>query len=346
MENDAFRIALRQLTSAVIRAQAAHTTHQQARRTADEVAAAAQSAASSRQDDGQAWARDRLGETRMYVEQGASRLPQEIDAAYISPSPASALDARPGLQTMAHNAQVQAAGIQDGDRKLLLWKARRASIVSGVGIAALIILLLLGLGVSWIVARQRHQVTTVTQTAAAATVAPTLTAAAAISTTTALETEQAIALATSAADEVDGQPTPVDPEEELKEENAPTSTPMLPTRTPRPAPTKGPTPTSFPSGAVVCPGAFPTRLTVGGRARVINYQLNVRSGPGTHHDVVRRLDPGRTVDVLDGPVCDDGQLWYYIISEEIVPRDGSQSYRAEGWLIEESDDAYYLEPIQ
>ena len=89
---------------------------------------------------------------------------------------------------------------------------------------------------------------------------------------------------------------------------------------------------------------LPARLGVGDTARVINYQLNVRSGPSTDEPIVRRLDVGRTMEVLDGPVCDDGQLWYYIRSETIRPRDGSQPYQAEGWLVEESDGDYYLEP--
>ena len=62
------------------------------------------------------------------------------------------------------------------------------------------------------------------------------------------------------------------------------------------------------------------------------------------HQLPRRLDVGRTMEILDGPECDDGQLWYYIRSETIQPRDGSQPYQAEGWLVEESDGDYFLEP--
>lgn len=96
---------------------------------------------------------------------------------------------------------------------------------------------------------------------------------------------------------------------------------------------------------VSCPGALPTRLEIGDTARVINYQLNVRSGPGTRYSIARRLDVGRTMEILDGPVCDDGQLWYSIRSEIIRPRDGSNPYQAEGWLVEESGGEYYLEPV-
>jgi serine/threonine-protein kinase len=146
------------------------------------------------------------------------------------------------------------------------------------------------------------------------------------------------------------QPSPAnEPTEELQSiavETGPTSTVApAPADTATSTPTQTATPVSLTPTAVVCPGAFPARLRVGDRARVINYQLNVREGPGTGYAITRRLDVGRTMDILEGPVCDDGQLWYRIISEEIVPRDGSQPYRAEGWLIEESDDDYYLEPI-
>ena len=125
-----------------------------------------------------------------------------------------------------------------------------------------------------------------------------------------------------------------------------TPTPTMPpptlTATPRATPASTATPTR---AAVACPGALPTRLRVGDTARVINFQLNVRSGPSTANPVVRRLDVGRTMEILDGPECDNGQLWYYIRSETIQPRDGSQPYQAEGWLVEESDGDYFLEPV-
>jgi serine/threonine-protein kinase len=129
----------------------------------------------------------------------------------------------------------------------------------------------------------------------------------------------------------------------------PTDTPVVPTS---PATATAGLATDTPPVAlsasptlVSCPGALPTRLAVGDTARVINYQLNVRAGPSTSDPIVRRLDPDRTMEILDGPVCNGGQLWYYILSETIRPRDGSQPYQAEGWLVEESGGAYYLEPV-
>src|SRR5690606_6843743 len=42
-------------------------------------------------------------------------------------------------------ARVGADGIRDGGRSLLLWRARRSSIIGGIGIGALVILALIGL---------------------------------------------------------------------------------------------------------------------------------------------------------------------------------------------------------
>jgi uncharacterized protein YgiM (DUF1202 family) len=123
----------------------------------------------------------------------------------------------------------------------------------------------------------------------------------------------------------------------------PTNTP-LPTDTPIPTATYTPTVTPTITPTPECVGAAPTRLSVGGRARVINFQLNVRSGAGTQHSLVNRLTVDREVTIMDGPQCDEGQIWYYIISDEFI-NDAGDRIRVEGWSVEESDDVYYLEPI-
>lgn len=106
-----------------------------------------------------------------------------------------------------------------------------------------------------------------------------------------------------------------------------------------------PTTTPRPQSSINCPGAFPTRLSIGGKARVITYQINVRSGPSAGYSRVNRLLPGRIVTVLDGPECDDGQLWYHIISDPFVARDTGQTITVEGWAAEESGSQYFLEPV-
>ncbi|HRQ40105.1 MAG TPA: SH3 domain-containing protein [Chloroflexota bacterium] len=132
----------------------------------------------------------------------------------------------------------------------------------------------------------------------------------------------------------------------------PTDTPIppsptftrTPTNTPTPTPTNTPTETPTMTPTPECIGAFPTRLTVGDRAKVINYQLNVRTGPGTNYPLVSRLSVDREVTVLEGPQCSNGQLWYHIKSDVYRTSAGNQ-VQVEGWSVEESGNVYYLAPI-
>jgi uncharacterized protein YraI len=84
---------------------------------------------------------------------------------------------------------------------------------------------------------------------------------------------------------------------------------------------------------------------VGGKASVVNYQINVRSGPGTNFGVENTLLPGREVDIIGGPECNDGQLWYQLRSEPFTNSAGDR-IQVEGWSVEESDSIYYLEPAK
>ena len=84
---------------------------------------------------------------------------------------------------------------------------------------------------------------------------------------------------------------------------------------------------------------------MGSRAKIINYQLNIRSGPDTQHSVTNRLSIGREVTVLEGPQCSNGQLWYYIITDEFTNNAGVK-IRVEGWGVEESGDIYFLAPTE
>lgn len=124
----------------------------------------------------------------------------------------------------------------------------------------------------------------------------------------------------------------------------PTQT-MAPTLTPYPTNTATavPTPTVGPR-VVVCPGAFPTRLSIGQTAVTVNFQLNVREGPGTRYGIVNRLQPNRRVEILQGPECEGEQLWYYIRTEEFTNRSG-ETVRVEGWAVEESGSTWFLEPV-
>lgn len=94
---------------------------------------------------------------------------------------------------------------------------------------------------------------------------------------------------------------------------------------------------------IFCPGALPTRLSIGESARTTNYQVNVRSGPGTGNPLVNRLVPGRLVEVLQGPECVEGHRWYYILSEEVINSAGER-IQVDGWVVEEDDGTWLLEP--
>jgi serine/threonine protein kinase len=131
----------------------------------------------------------------------------------------------------------------------------------------------------------------------------------------------------------------------------PTQTPfptqtLLPTATvtEAPSPTGPPTNTPTITPIPVCEGASPTQLEIGGRAAVINYQLNVRTGSGTTFPLVNRLQVGRQVTITDGPRCSERMLWYYIVADDFTNSQG-QVVHTEGWSIEESGDEYFLSPI-
>jgi hypothetical protein len=127
---------------------------------------------------------------------------------------------------------------------------------------------------------------------------------------------------------------------------APTSTDSpQPSETPRPTDTPPPTETSTPTATrpVICEGAAPTRLAIGGRARVITFQVNVRSGPGAGYSLVNRLAENRMTTILEGPICSERQLWYHLASDEFVNAQGL-AIRVEGWTSEESGGDYLLEP--
>lgn len=171
-------------------------------------------------------------------------------------------------------------------------------------------------------------------------IAPTLSPEAAI--TVLFESESDL-LAVNGTDEVTPAPT--------QEAAAPTLTPQLVVATETPEATLIPTelpatttglPTAMPT-PLVCVGALPTRLSVGDKAQVANYQINVRGGPGTNFGVENTLLPGRLVEIIGGPECNDGQLWYQILSEPFTNSAGER-VQVTGWSVEESGDTYFLEP--
>ena len=139
----------RDITKATLAAQTAYQTHVGLLRQADQQGEARLSAAEVNANDLRRWAGGQFDLVATAVGAGASRLPVEVDVSYAAMPPTSPVaNPRLGLETAAQNAQQSLAGLQDGGRLLLLWKARRASIMSGLGVAALVLLVVAGLFIS------------------------------------------------------------------------------------------------------------------------------------------------------------------------------------------------------
>ncbi|MBK9125007.1 MAG: SH3 domain-containing protein [Chloroflexi bacterium] len=84
-----------------------------------------------------------------------------------------------------------------------------------------------------------------------------------------------------------------------------------------------------------CPGALAPRLVTGGRAVVLPGAPNrIRGTPSISGTVVAQIPSGETFDVLGGPECADGIVWWRV------------SYGgATGWTAE-GTDAYFVEPLR
>jgi hypothetical protein len=86
-----------------------------------------------------------------------------------------------------------------------------------------------------------------------------------------------------------------------------------------------------------CRPAPPSRLSVGMDATVsfrLSLRLRIREAPGLDSRVITAMNRGTEMTIIDGPVCQDGYLWW-----EIERNDGITGWSAEGepWM-------YYLEP--
>jgi hypothetical protein len=85
-----------------------------------------------------------------------------------------------------------------------------------------------------------------------------------------------------------------------------------------------------------CPGAPAPRLTVGNNGRVTltdGTPLRVRNAPAG--EILTTIPEGTVFNVLAGPACADGYLWWQI------QLDGNQS----GWSAEGDADGYFMEPF-
>ena len=100
---------------------------------------------------------------------------------------------------------------------------------------------------------------------------------------------------------------------------------------------------SLPTPTVVsmqCPGARHSRLKVGQYAYVsTNPPLanRVRSGPGKTYDIIGKIQPGKVMEVLEGPGCADNWAWWKVreLDTGLV-----------GWTAEGDDQSYWLIPCE
>jgi hypothetical protein len=102
-----------------------------------------------------------------------------------------------------------------------------------------------------------------------------------------------------------------------------------------------PTPTSTPRvlETATCDAHYATRLEVGERAFVSEdppTPNRVRESPSRDAKIIKSIDPGETVMLLEGPVCAESWVWWRIQSVE----------RPEitGWTSEGDEDGYWLVP--
>ena len=83
-----------------------------------------------------------------------------------------------------------------------------------------------------------------------------------------------------------------------------------------------------------------TRLQADSYAKVSEAQPSpnrVREAPDTGAKIIERIDPGAIVRVVEGPVCEDG-LVFWKVESALIPG-------GVGWTAEGDGKEYYLEPM-
>ena len=125
-------------------------------------------------------------------------------------------------------------------------------------------------------------------------------------------------------------------------ETAPPSATLVPSSTPLPSATA----TLIPSATGVyatwqpCAGSYPSRLHVGDRA-YISYDPplpnRVRSEPNTVAAVIGYLQVGERMEIIDGPICNSGWVWWRVRSLDTAG--------LVGWTAEGDESGYWLVPL-
>jgi hypothetical protein len=95
-------------------------------------------------------------------------------------------------------------------------------------------------------------------------------------------------------------------------------------------------------GQQVCGISAASRLEVGDFAQVTSIAaetttggLRLRSGASTSNDEITILEAGTALQILEGPVCENGLNWYRVTVVDTG---------VEGWAAEALGQAYYIEP--
>jgi hypothetical protein len=91
--------------------------------------------------------------------------------------------------------------------------------------------------------------------------------------------------------------------------------------------------------SLTCPedfaGYLAPRLSVGNSARVLTVPLNLRPEASTARARLDQLQPGTTVQITDGPRCNEGYVWWQAVHNAQT-----------GWIAEgtSADNTYWTQP--
>lgn len=103
-----------------------------------------------------------------------------------------------------------------------------------------------------------------------------------------------------------------------------------------PSPTLSPTPGAT-NANLVCPNTYPTQLKKGIRVYANlypNLPSRIREQATTRAKIVGMISPGEEADVLDGPACAEGWIWWKIKKDNGLT----------GWTAEGDGKDYWILP--
>lgn len=93
------------------------------------------------------------------------------------------------------------------------------------------------------------------------------------------------------------------------------------------------------SPAIVCAHTLPPQVTIGQIAIVTDEDprpVNIRQAPGISAEVIGKAQPGELLQIIAGPVCQDGYWWWEV---QQFPDGGQQ-----GWSAEGDSEIYFFVP--